>query len=312
LEARRLRGLELAMDHLPVAIGIFSLQGKPIYLNRPFVELYALDWWQEDDASFDRMIERGTFSHWTIDPQQHFKRMMQALLQGHCFETEIDCGASIIRVQDRLLDGHFILSTQSDVTTRVLAERRVRYLADHDALTQLLNRTGFTRSFGQTLIKKTADGGRVGVVALDLDYFKQINDRHGHAGGDAVLVETAARIRQCLDDGDFIGRLGGDEFVLISVSDDQPLAIQRLAARLQEVIEAPIDYEGARLQVGASIGMAVFPEHGQEGAELLKCADLALYLSKAQGRGKISLYEPGRSPNRPVAADAVPLRSVQA
>jgi diguanylate cyclase (GGDEF)-like protein len=311
LEARRLHGLELAMDHLPVAIGIFTLEGKPIYLNKPFVELYALDWWQEDDASFARMIERGTFRHWKTDPQQHFERMMKALLQGQPLAAQIDCGERVISVHDRLLDDRFILSTQADVTARVLAERQVSYLAHHDPLTHLLNRAGFSQRLGQTLSAKAAGGGRFAVASLDLDHFKEVNDLYGHAAGDAILAETAARMRLCLDTDDYIGRLGGDEFLLISNSDDQPSAVNRIATRLQHLIQEPIEFEGQRMRVGVSIGMAIYPLHGEGRAELLKSADLALYLSKAEGRGRISLYDGAGQANQVLNAHEADLRQVE-
>ncbi|TWF57024.1 sensor domain-containing diguanylate cyclase [Neorhizobium alkalisoli] len=302
LESRRLRGLELAMDHLPVAIGILTLEGKPVYLNQPFIDLYRFDWWQQSGITFSQMINKGLFAQWKIDPAGYFDQMRRTILQDRPFIMEVEFGDRVIAIHDRLLEGRFILSTQADVTARVLAERQVTYLAHHDPLTRLLNRAGFAQRFNQVIQANEKHGGRFGVLSLDLDHFKDINDIHGHAAGDIVLVEVARRMRTCLGDQGFIGRLGGDEFTIISTSDNQPPSVLAIATRLQESIPKPILFEGKALRVGVSIGIALHPDNGLDRATLLRNADEALYRAKREGRGRICIYD-GRGRHHVAASD---------
>jgi diguanylate cyclase (GGDEF)-like protein len=215
---------------------------------------------------------------------------------------EVEFGDRVVAIHDRLLEGRFILSTQADVTARVLAERQVTYLAHHDPLTRLLNRTGFAQRFNQVIQANAKDGGRFGVLSLDLDHFKDINDIHGHAAGDIVLVEVARRMRACLGEQGFIGRLGGDEFTLISTSEHQPPAVMAIARRLLEHVPKPILFEGKALRIGVSVGIAMHPDNGIDRATLLRNADEALYRAKREGRGRICVYD-GKGKHHLAAGD---------
>src|SRR5262249_6874562 len=130
------------------------------------------------------------------------------------------------------------------------------------------------------------------VFVLDLDRFKIVNDSLGHPAGDALLKETAARLRSALRETDVLARLGGDEFAIIQVHEqDQMLAAAALAERIVEIIRLPYVIEGNEMTIGTSIGIAMAPEDGSEPHELIKRADLALYRTKAQGRNAYRFFD---------------------
>ncbi|BEU99654.1 putative bifunctional diguanylate cyclase/phosphodiesterase [Novosphingobium olei] len=179
-----------------------------------------------------------------------------------------------------------------DVTDRREAENRVRYLAQHDPLTGLANRAEFHARLEQ-LMEDKPRGRKVALLFIDLDHFKAINDSMGHDAGDRVLVETGRRLVEIAGSGAVVARLGGDEFAVILPRVSGPeQALDTADAFVRGLVE-PIAIEGRKVQAGASVGVAIGPDHGSEGAQLLRAADLALYDAKAHGRGTASLYHEG-------------------
>lgn len=155
-------------------------------------------------------------------------------------------------------------------------ERRHLHRAEHDDLTGLLNRAAFHERVRQAL----AQGGQVVVMMLDLDGFKFVNDRHGHAAGDEVLRIIAARIGHVLRNGDMVGRLGGDEFACLLRDGGGPDNLQALAGKLTASIASPMQVAGERLSLPASLGYAVSPGDGACVDTLLASADAAMYRAK--------------------------------
>ncbi|MCO5059898.1 MAG: EAL domain-containing protein [Rhizobiaceae bacterium] len=172
----------------------------------------------------------------------------------------------------------------------VAARNSMAYVAIHDGLTGLHNRTFLTNHF-ETLLKGShRRHERLAVLQLDLDRFKQINDTLGHAAGDLVLVETAERMRCACRASDLCVRLGGDEFVMILNAAGSSEDIQTLARRILDKINEPISYGGATILPGASAGIAVYPVDADNAADLLVHADLALYSAKKQGGGSFTFF----------------------
>lgn len=177
----------------------------------------------------------------------------------------------------------------TDVTAQRLAEDEVRRMAHFDGLTQLPNRF----LFNESLERKLAHAPKgVGLMYLDLDQFKSINDTLGHPIGDKLLKAVAGRLETCARAGDLIARLGGDEFAII-IDGENLDGIDHLAARIIETIALPFLIEGYEVMSGASIGIACAPEDGGTSETLLKNADLALYAAKAEGRGRYVRFERG-------------------
>jgi diguanylate cyclase (GGDEF)-like protein/PAS domain S-box-containing protein len=188
---------------------------------------------------------------------------------------------------------HFI-GHQRDVSARVDREQRTTYLAYHDQLTGLPNRAHAMEHLDLELRRADRSGLRVGVLLLDLDGFKQVNDTHGHAAGDEVLRAAGHRLRGAVRAGDLIARLGGDEFVVVLAglppattplgADARPEAavghVDQVRRHLRDALAEPLTLGGARVQLAASIGAATYPRDGADPAALLAHADAAMYRDK--------------------------------
>jgi diguanylate cyclase (GGDEF)-like protein len=172
--------------------------------------------------------------------------------------------------------------------------------AIHDPLTGLLNRTCFVELFEKALAAASRDKGLVGVAFIDLDGFKDINDRFGHQVGDHLLGDVGKRILACVRTCDSAARLGGDEFVVL-VRGDVKTGMPRLAERLAKSLKEPFLVAGARVSLTASVGLACYPEDGATVAELLREADLAMYRVKASGKDGI-LAAPCKGGLKPAVA----------
>jgi diguanylate cyclase (GGDEF)-like protein/PAS domain S-box-containing protein len=176
------------------------------------------------------------------------------------------------------------VASYDDVTARVEQDRRVRHEADTDALTGLANRRALERTLEAALGRAGSRGRSVGVVMLDLDGFKAINDTHGHAAGDRALREVAARLRRCVRERDLVARLGGDEFVVVLTDlGGRSEAVQDSVERVREALSEPFD----GMHLNAAVGVAVFPADGAAGPDLLAHADRAMYVDKAARNGSL-------------------------
>ncbi|NMN72783.1 EAL domain-containing protein [Rhizobium sp. 57MFTsu3.2] len=162
--------------------------------------------------------------------------------------------------------------------------------ATHDALTGLPNRRQFSDQLGRFL--PTGGGCGLALMQIDLDDFKPVNDTLGHGAGDIVLKLAAARIRSVLGTGETAFRLAGDEFAVIQTSHEQPAEAERLADALVGEFKKPFVVDGITVFVGASIGIAIAPRDGDEGEQLMKAADVALYAAKKEGRRRARTFDP--------------------
>jgi len=185
-----------------------------------------------------------------------------------------------------------IICVAQDITQRKLAEDRLNYLANHDPLTGLPNRTLLIDRLNQLLTRSQWNKRSVAVLFLDLDHFKRINDTLGHEVGDLLLKKVAERLTPGLRGGDTVARIGGDEFVLIlsdvATSDD----IAKVCQKIIDALAKPVELESQQLFITASIGISVFPNDGQDAETLLKNADTAMYRAKDQGRNNYQHYSP--------------------
>lgn len=185
-----------------------------------------------------------------------------------------------------------VLAQISDIETRKQAEAEIERLAFFDPLTQLPNRRLLEQRAEMTFSAARRHCGRAAVLVLDLDGFKQINDQAGHATGDAVLATIAQRLLAAVRDSDTVARLGGDEFVILLGEPANETDVLAAAARLARDMALPLNVEGRNWFVSASIGMALYPDHGLHFAELLSLADIAMYRSKRSGSGLSMMADP--------------------
>jgi diguanylate cyclase (GGDEF)-like protein/PAS domain S-box-containing protein len=188
-----------------------------------------------------------------------------------------------------------------DITARKHAEEQIKHLADYDSLTGLPNRRKFREQFDRALDSAADNGTLVALLFIDIDRFKHINDTLGHSDGDELLKKVAQRLSQALRDGDVVARsttggnsvarLGGDEFTIL-VTDVVDLdAVHRVADRLLSALQQPVQLASQEVFVTASIGVAVYPQHGDGPDELVRKADIAMYAVKDRGRNGVALYE---------------------
>ena len=180
---------------------------------------------------------------------------------------------------------------RASVHQRDIAQRNLVHQAGHDSLTQLANRAHAVEMIESALGRAQRAGSLVGLLFVDLDHFKAVNDTHGHAAGDEVLRETARRMQAGVRAGDTVGRLGGDEFVILVEAPDSAAALVALAERLVDAISAPVHTAERDLVVSASIGVAVVRDGGTDADALLYEADAAAYRAKAQGRGRAEIFD---------------------
>ena len=176
-----------------------------------------------------------------------------------------------------------------DITGRKHVERMINHLAFHDGLTGLANRTLIRDRLQHAIARARRAGGYVAVIYLDLDDFKAVNDRLGHAAGDQLLQAVAARLQPLLRPGDTFGRLGGDEFVVVSDRVPNDRAAVSIAERLEAALREPFEFDAARIDVTASIGVAL-GDADTDADRLLANADRAMYAVKARGGAGITSF----------------------
>jgi diguanylate cyclase (GGDEF)-like protein/PAS domain S-box-containing protein len=195
------------------------------------------------------------------------------------------------------------IGTGVDVTARKKLEQRIRFMATHDPLTELANRALFDQEFERRCADAVRTGNSLALLLVDVDRFKQINDIHGHPVGDRVLIEIAHRLRAAVRPGDLVSRLGGDEFAVLASASPGQQAVLGVARRITRALAEPVDVDGMRITLGASLGAALCPANARDPEALLACADEALYRAKKAGRGTWRL---SRHRHRVPAPSAVP------
>jgi diguanylate cyclase (GGDEF)-like protein len=181
---------------------------------------------------------------------------------------------------------------QKENAERKQAEKRIRYMAHYDALTGLPNRVLLEDRIEQAIAHAQRDLTWVAVMFIDLDYFKHINDSLGHHVGDRLLQVVARRLEQCLRRGDSVARLGGDEFVLSVPSLQESNDIERIAQKVLDALDQSFHVDGHELQIGGSIGIAIYPCDGKDVETLMRAADTAMYHAKERGRSNYQFFTP--------------------
>jgi len=177
-----------------------------------------------------------------------------------------------------------------DIGKRAGSEAGIDARAFHDAVTGLPNRILFEDRLGVAITQAERSRRKLAVMFLDLNRFKRVNDRLGHSVGDRLLRAVAQRVRACLRQGDTLSRFGGDEFTLLVPSARSRGAVERIAGKVLDCFAAPFVIDGRRLRVGASIGVALYPEAGERSDALIEAADIAMYHAKDQGGNGHRLY----------------------
>lgn len=206
---------------------------------------------------------------------------------SHNGERSVIAKKTIIRNDDG--KPQYLLTVIDDVTERRRTEQRITYLARNDSLTDLPNRGTFVETLATTLDEAFKTGEQFSILCLDLDRFKEVNDSYGHLVGDGLLREVARRL-QAAASGTFLARVGGDEFTLIVTDGAQPATAETIAKNILAAFNDDFEADGRRLQLGTSIGVAVYPADGADAKTLMANADAALYQAKEEERGSIRIF----------------------
>jgi diguanylate cyclase (GGDEF)-like protein/PAS domain S-box-containing protein len=183
------------------------------------------------------------------------------------------------------------ISSFSDITKRKEAEQRIEFLAHYDSLTKLPNRALFGDRLRRALLLADRNKYKVGLMFLDLDKFKEVNDTLGHLAGDQLLQSVADRLRECVRASDTICRQGGDEFLILIEEIDSNIELTRIADKIMDTMSRPHLLGELSRTVTFSIGAAMYPDDADDEQSLIKCADRAMYLAKESGRNNFKLYE---------------------
>ena len=182
---------------------------------------------------------------------------------------------------------HFVSTQIATAVERLQLRARLQQMAQYDDLTGLPNRALLRDRLDTALAAARRDKGRIALLYLDLDRFKEINDTLGHAAGDELLQAVAYRMKHCVRDADTVARIGGDEFVVLLPNTQLPEHAELVAAKIHEAIARPLEIAGCMLRIVPSIGIALYPEHGEDGPQLLQRADEAMYAAKQRTAARL-------------------------
>lgn len=293
--ARQNHILQTIIDNIPGGVTLFDHDLNLVAYNEEIKRILGFpdELFTDGLPSLEALMRfnarRGEYG--PGDPESIVAEMMARarLTEPHSFER-IRPDGTVIHVHGQPLpDGGFV-TIYTDITERKRAEAEIEHLAHHDILTGLANRFSLDARLAQSLADSRRNGHGLAVLFLDLDRFKHINDSLGHHVGDELLKEVAARLRTTVREADIVARQGGDEFVVviqgISCSNHAAHVAEKILSRLS----APYESGGAELHTTPSIGIALYPDDGEDAAALLRCADTAMYHAKALGRANYQFF----------------------
>ncbi len=275
-----------ALLHATVMISLYDAEGRPLYRNPAA---------RADTGSLDAPLAARF-----VDDADHQKVRMWLNQRGEARLVARVRAASGIRwheitareCRDAVTGSPAVLISEVDVSDLKETEEKAHFLALHDVLTGLRNRAYVQQEFQALLDGAGAQAERIGLLFVDVDRFKTINDSLGHAVGDELLIEIAQRLQASVREGDVVARAGGDEFLVLLRQSSDLDRLSAIADRIRQELSTPVVAEGHELQVTVSIGVSVFPNDGTDIDTLMKSADLALYQAKDSGRNCHRYFSP--------------------
>jgi diguanylate cyclase (GGDEF)-like protein/PAS domain S-box-containing protein len=296
-EASRQR--DAALGHMHQGLCLFDADERLVLSNPRYLEMYGL----APDALTPGMplaevIRRSNARRFAPDAIDERVRASQQAIRDNLATAshppilaEYPDGKVVSIASRPMAEGGWV-STFDDITRQRESDARIAHMAMHDGLTGLPNRTRFNLWIDEMLDQACRNGKRLGVTAIDLDRFKEINDTYGHSWGDVVLAELADRLQDIIGEDEIAARLGGDEFGIAKLFETEGQLADFLA-RVEACFHMPVMHQGQKLSFGASLGVAAFPNDGSDRETLLNNADLAMYRAKTQIGERICYYEPG-------------------
>jgi len=294
-ELQRARNmLGAVVENIPEMLVVKDAQtGRYVFINRAGEEFLGTtkdavigktteEIFPEDQAKVILARDHETLRNGQMKVDFHVARTLDGRLR--------DIASKRVSIAGKDNRPEYLLTVVEDITERKRNETRIAHLAHHDPLTDLANRAALNTKLAETVERAAAEDGQFALVCIDLDRFKEVNDLYGHAAGDKVLLEIAARMRKAAGDT-FLARLGGDEFMAICIDNASQPAVAALAKRLVDAVSGEIDCDGRKVRIGMSVGVAMYPADGVDVVALLRNADAALYRAKAEGGCAVRFFE---------------------
>jgi diguanylate cyclase (GGDEF)-like protein/PAS domain S-box-containing protein len=296
LTERRLRLQGAAMRSAASSIFITDWNGSIEWVNPAFSRLSG---YREDDV-MGRTAEILQPASWSSECELDTMRMLapgdmwrgQVVNRhqaGHLYT--VDQTVTLL-ADSGTGEKHFVV-VQEDITARLETEQRLKHMAGHDFLTDLPNRYNFSKQLEAEIERSQRSGRMLAMMLLDVDQFKDINDTFGHSLGDDLLVAVSRRLATALRDRSVLARFGGDEFAILQTDIEDIGNASGFARRLIGLFAEPVDVQDRKIHVSVSIGIAVFPPGQPDPKDLTRCADLALYQAKSEGRSTFRFYVDG-------------------
>jgi diguanylate cyclase (GGDEF)-like protein len=274
------RALVLTLDNMSQGIVMVDADGRVQVINDLAVKLLDLP---PDLLLPGRERRRGEADHLDL-PAPAAEGPSRASGQGL-----VQRGGRMIETFSQRTPLGGLVHTFTDVTERRIADARIRHMTHHDPLTGLANRTLLNDRIAELL--RGSAKSRFGLISLDLDSFKIVNERLGHEGGDRMLRDMSRRLRELAGGSALLARIGGDEFAILCAEGVQPETTEALAKAIVAATSEPIEIEGIEFQPSVSLGFAFSPENGTTAVELIKHAEIAMYQAKARGRGRAVRFD---------------------
>ncbi|MDH3346693.1 MAG: diguanylate cyclase [Desulfobulbaceae bacterium] len=268
----------------PAALEMLEYSKEEV-LGRSYKEIFKISRPGQDDFEFDccPFFEKNE-CNCTKEPLHHDE---MRLLKKSGVAFPVDCRVTPIFSNGKVCGGVMVFQ---DVTERQQAASLIRYMANHDSLTSLPNRNYFRKRLPQAISLAKRNKRILCLLFIDLDRFKPINDTYGHAVGDEVLIRVSERLTAMLRSSDSICRLGGDEFVILLESTHSAQGCEMVAEKAISLLNEPIEVNEHICNIGASVGISIFPDDCSDAETMLRNADIAMYRAKKKGRNTYELF----------------------
>ncbi|MYL98993.1 EAL domain-containing protein [Novosphingobium sp. FGD1] len=289
--------LDTALEHMSQGLCMFDAQERLVLANRAFYRIWNIPQERcQPGTTLTQLAYAGFFSA-DYRPAQTLEMIRKSIARAHASDGNpswhLDVSDELVlAISERPVPGGGWIVTFEDITRQRRSEAKIAHMAMHDALTGLPNRARFHARLDEMIAQAARAGEKVAVIAIDLDRFKEINDTFGHAAGDRLLRALAERFSATRRENEAIARLGGDEFAA-ALRFSRRSELNDFIARIQNCIGTPVADEGQPLGVGASLGIALFPQHSTARETLLNNADLAMYRAKATLGETVCFFETG-------------------